>query len=358
MQLSKRYEQVKFYGFTVNRAVEVLKSTVTPGGDWGEHLRVELDEEEWTIDSLSEWLMMYDRGCQSATLTVSQGDRRIHFRFWSQTTTIDVSGSVREEVLKVHRIFEEEAAKRNCAVISDSPRGCQKYEMRTRVPSISVSTEFLKEVESYFLSKLPSVYGMSKEEAIKAFGVKVYDEVGEHSLPSLVDSGLECLNDSVIRVSVELSIFRPRRALQLVVTEGRTTSSITAKFDGDDCVATAAHATAGLNGILSSYSTRAWLFHPTFGVSTAIWIVSFAGAMLSGVLFAQDHLMLSIVAYSPMLLFGIYSLLGRFVFPYNAFDTKRLRRRRAVAAWIGKGLAGALVFGGLVTWLRDWLLGN
>lgn len=238
------------------------------------------------------------------------------------------------------------------------------FEIKSRLPSLSVDKDLIGRIETYFVDSLLPKSGLSAEELVKVYTATIEDGAGSETLRSIAEHLPSQFPDSTMRVTLSLDTTRTWDTRHEVETDidisfGREPlyTSLSIKAKGTEARDTALAAKAAIERLLEAHRNSNELFWPGAGLEAVIELITIWTLPLGIVLLVTGQvsagswiILISVALYA-------YRYPGRRLRPYTMFDSRADRSREEWWRWFKFGVFSFLLFGTIFTLLRKHLLG-
>jgi hypothetical protein len=240
------------------------------------------------------------------------------------------------------------------------------FNSSRRLRSVRVDKELIRRLEDYLGSELLQLNRLPKDALPDVLSVTVTDAIGTEVLSSISEHLPAHLPDSVSRVIIS---FRPNRysgerpgetSINVKISFGRARyqNELDISASGASAKDKVVAVRSAILGLLEPHWTNNRLFHPDgFAWALFFTIGTGAGAVFIGFLASSGGLA-PVALWSLIISMSIggYFFLGM-LNPWATFDTRVDRENEKWSGWLKFGLASFILFGTILSLIRQKLLG-
>ncbi|SEQ61772.1 hypothetical protein [Nitrosomonas ureae] len=229
------------------------------------------------------------------------------------------------------------------------------FSLTRSLPSLLVTKDFLLSLERYLMKWGSDTMKLTDEELNKAIDIDIEDKMGVESFTSINQMNAHNFTDSTSIITIKFN--SPYRAdgtrlrISLDFSKNRIFSTLV-------ITATMPNSRVVIQGILSGIleeierqRTWHWIVNPPAAITSFLVI----GLVITTyLLFSHESSHLSLLFVHIVLY--LYIFLLPYLRPYIYFDSRVSKRKDELWDWFIKGIASFLLFGTLLTFIRDYLI--
>lgn len=230
------------------------------------------------------------------------------------------------------------------------------YSLNKKTPSCSVELSLLESLEDYIFQRASELIGDLCDSSVRYnYSVNIEDSLGTESLESIRDFKQIYFPDDTNRISLDFASYGDNRLrIAIGFSNEMFGSKISVSYDGDSAREKVRGLLLRILEILGDYKTSNWIFHPpvplwVFPMTLVVVIPFIPSPNFKPELFA--------IQISVFFTGLIYMIFGGILKRYMTFDTKKNQGIRKWYDWVLAGLLAFLLFGIILTYVRQKTLG-
>ncbi|PKA23515.1 hypothetical protein CH381_25385 [Leptospira sp. mixed culture ATI2-C-A1] len=220
---------------------------------------------------------------------------------------------------------------------------------------IHVDFELLSNLESFLLKSIPKeIVRLFPSGLKRIYSIDLTDKYGTEELKTIKDYRLKFLTDSTSQIS--LGLFDEKTNFEIsIVLDKEDGASIFLDFELEQARGIAVQILEEIDRILGNYKSANRFFHPPEIISMILFFAGFISGLTSVIDFINSKYL---EALGPGLIFfslGSYYYVGNWIRTIVSFDTRHYQRFNKYFHWFISGNLSFLIFGTLLSFLRDKL---
>lgn len=232
-----------------------------------------------------------------------------------------------------------------------------KIRITENLTSYEVTIDLIKSVEEYFQSDIPRLLNISPETIKSEYLITVKDNFGAEEFHKMDDYKQKLFYDDTSEIQISLKHDAPRYfKLVLVFNEEKTKCNINIECEADNAREITNSIKEGIKRQLElNKTTNRFLYLPG-GIVGILILIGFMLPFATLFFYQDGYPRRAIVSGATFIVLILCATLGKYVYPYTSFDSKKSIERKKWAAWFKFGIAGFILFGVFFTFIYHKLI--